>query len=202
MGFGHAHGVGNFAQARGTQLDHRSGMFRRQFEQGQRNAEVIIQVATGRQHCTARAQDARKHFLDRGLAAGTGNGCNGLGERGAVQRTELPQRLTGVADQQLRQRAVGDFTLDQRGHGALGGDFIQIIMTIEARTGQRDKQLTGLDCATVDADTVETGIGRDQARIQSSGQLAQFQGLKHGPPPTRSRHDRPRPDRKRHDARR
>lgn len=35
MGLGHRNGVGNFAETRSTQFDYGSGMFRRQFEQGQ-----------------------------------------------------------------------------------------------------------------------------------------------------------------------
>ncbi len=93
-------------------------MFRCELEQGQRHAEVIVQVATGRQHRTASAQDAREHFLDRGLAAGTGDGGNWVGKRRTVQRAQLPQRLTGISHQQLRQRTVGDFALDRGSHGA------------------------------------------------------------------------------------
>jgi len=70
MRLGHGHGVGDFADARSTQLNHRRRVFRGQFEQGQRSAEVIVQVATGRQDRTARAQDAGQQFLDRGFAAG------------------------------------------------------------------------------------------------------------------------------------
>ncbi|MNL27533.1 hypothetical protein D3C87_1491280 [compost metagenome] len=176
-------------------------MFRRQFEQGQRNAEVIIQIATGRQHRTARAQDAREHFLDRGLAAGAGDGCDLMREGFAVQRAQLAECLTGIADQQLRQCAVGHFTLDQCRHGTFGRHVIEVVMTIEARTGQGNEQLTRFDRTAVDADTVEAGIGRNQAGIQRAGQFAQFQGFKHGPPPTRSRRDRPRPDRRRRGVR-
>lgn len=103
---GQADGVGDFTETRSAQFDHGRGVFRRQFDQGQRDAEVVVQVATGRQHRTARAQDAREHFLDRGLAAGTGYRRYWLGERSTVQRAELAEGLTGVLDQQLRQRAV------------------------------------------------------------------------------------------------
>jgi hypothetical protein len=43
--------------------------------------------------------------------------------------------MTGIGDQQLRQRAVGNFALDQRRHGTFGRDFIEVVMTIETRAG-------------------------------------------------------------------
>ncbi|MNT06651.1 hypothetical protein D3C72_1413280 [compost metagenome] len=96
---GQADGVGNFTQARGAQFDHGSGVFRCQFEQGQRHAEVVVQVATGRQHRTTGAQNARKHLLDRGLAAGTGDGRDRMGVGGAIERAQLTEGLASVADQ-------------------------------------------------------------------------------------------------------
>ena len=80
--------------------------------------------------------------------------------------------MTGIGDQQLRQRAVGNFALDQRRHGTFGRDFIEVVMTIETRTGQGNEQLARLDGATVDADAVEARIRSDHARIQRAGQFA------------------------------
>ena len=68
-------------------------------------------------------------------------------------------------------------------HGAFGGDVIQVVVAIKARAGQRNKQLPWLDGTAVDADTGEAGVGVDQARIQSAGQLAEGHGLKHVVPP-------------------
>ncbi|MNQ57145.1 hypothetical protein D3C85_712910 [compost metagenome] len=199
---GQANGVSDFAETRGAQFDHRRTVFRGQFEQGQRRAEVVVQIATGRQYRTARAQDAREHLLDRGLAAGASDGSDWLSECSTVQRAQLAEGLTGVFDQQLRQRAVGNFTFDQCSDGAFGGDIVQVVMTVETRAGQRNKQLTRLDRTAVDADAVETGITRDQACVERVGQFAEFEGLKHGPPPKRSGRDRPRPDRRKRGARR
>ncbi|MNO81926.1 hypothetical protein D3C76_731850 [compost metagenome] len=97
--FGQANGVGNFTEARCTEFDHCRRMLRRQFEQGQRHTEVVVQVATGRQYRATGAQDARQHFLHRGLAARTGDGRDRMGVGGAIERTQLPECLTSIADQ-------------------------------------------------------------------------------------------------------
>jgi hypothetical protein len=117
--------------------------------------------------------------------ASTGDCCDRLGECGTVQRAQLAEGLSGVFHQQLRQGAVGDFTLDQCSDRAFAGHVIQIVMTIEARTGQRNKQLAGLDRTAIDADAIKGRVTRDQTCIEHVGQFAELQGLKHAPPPTR-----------------
>ncbi|MNE07818.1 hypothetical protein D3C80_1004530 [compost metagenome] len=199
---GQADGIGDFTDARGTQLDDRRGMLRGQFEQGQRCAEIIVEVAASGQHRATGTQNARKHFLDRGLAAGTGDGGNRLVECGAVQRAQLAQGQAGVANHQLRQAAARHFALHQGGDRALGGNVVQVVVTVEARPGQGDKQLPGSDCPAVDADAIEGRVLALQAAVERRGQLAEGQWLKHRGPPTRQGLSRLRPGRRSRGARR
>jgi len=202
VGLGQRHGVGDFADARCAQLDHGSGVFRGQFKQGQRSAEIIIQVATGRENRAACTQHTGEQFLDRGLAAGAGDGCNRLVKGRTVQRTQLTQGQAGIGNQQLWQCGIRHFALHQGADGTFGGDVIQVVVTIKTRARQGDKQLPWLDGAAVDTDAVETAIARQHAGRQGLGQFAEFHCFKHGRPPRRSRRDRPRPDRKRRGAHR
>ena len=59
-----------------SHLDHRRPLRLAQLEQGQRQADVVVQVADRRQYPAGitemRTQDRRTHFLDRGLAIAAG----------------------------------------------------------------------------------------------------------------------------------
>ncbi len=98
VGASHGHGVGNLADARSAQLYHCGCVFRGQFQQGQGRTQVIVQVAPSSVYRTTGAQDAGEHFLDRGLAAGAGYRSDRAAERGAIERTQLPQRQASVLD--------------------------------------------------------------------------------------------------------
>ena len=184
---GQADRVGDLADMVGTQLDDRADMLGRQFQQGQRRAEVIVQVATGSQHRTVKAgaQDAGKHLLDRGLAAGAGDGGQRLIKGGAIQRAELAEGDAGVVHHQLRQRRAGHLALHQGGDGALGGDIGQVVVAVEVRPDQGDEQLAGLDPAAIGGHSRERHIGAHHAGAQGLHHFAQQQRLKHGQPPRR-----------------
>ncbi|MCY1420462.1 hypothetical protein D9M71_360830 [compost metagenome] len=170
---GQTHGVGDLADARGAELDHRAAVIGADLQQGQRRAEVVVQVAAGGQHRATGAQDAGEHLLDRGLTAGAGNGHDWLVERGTVQRTELTQGQAAISDEQLRQVDIGHFTLDQGSHCAFGFHIRQVVMAIETRAGQGDEQLPGADTAAIDADAGERGVATDVLTLQCCGQLAE-----------------------------
>ncbi|MNM88582.1 hypothetical protein D3C81_1008030 [compost metagenome] len=158
-------------------------MLRGNLQQGQRRAQVVVQVATGGMNRATGTQDAGKHLFDRGLAAGAGDRYHRFVVAGTVQRTELPEGQTAVGNHQLRQIDIGHFTLHQRCHSALGLHIGQVVVAVETRPRQGDEQLPGADAAAVDADTAEAGICADQASAQCCGQLAECHGLKHVEPP-------------------
>ncbi|MNP30941.1 hypothetical protein D3C76_1240390 [compost metagenome] len=173
LGLGQADGVADLANARSAQLDHRGAVLRGDLQQGQRRAEVVVQVAAGGVHQATSAQDAGEHLLDRGLAAGTGDGHHRLVEGSTVQRAKLAEGQAAIGDQQLRQVDIGYFTLDQGRDSALGLHISQVVVAIEARAGQGDEQLPGANTAAVDADAGEGGVGTDLATTQCRGQLAE-----------------------------
>lgn len=187
--------VGDLADARGAQFDHCATVLRRQLQQGQRYAEVVVQIATGSQHRLGIAglgtQDAGEHLLDRGLAAGARHGRQRAGELAPVQRAQSPQGRTGIAHQQLRQGRVGDFALHQRSHRALGGNLGEIVVAVETRPTQGNEQLAGPDGATVGGNRRKDGVLADQAGVQRDRQLAEAKRLKHAAPPRRPGRARP-----------
>nr|GFD36281.1 hypothetical protein [Tanacetum cinerariifolium] len=150
----------------------------------------------------SRAQDGGEHFLDCGLSAGAGDGGNLVGERGAIQRTQLAESQASVGHHQLRQRGIRHFALHQGGHRAFLRDLFEVIVAIEAWADQGDEQITDIEAAAVDADRVETAVGTDQARIQRAGQLAEGHGIKHVRPPRQPGLSRPRASRRKGGARR
>ncbi|MNN54310.1 hypothetical protein D3C81_1691220 [compost metagenome] len=171
-------------------------MLRGDLQQGQRRAQVVVQVATGSVHQATGAQDAGKHFLDRGLAAGTGDGGDRASELGTVQGAQLPQGQTAVGNHELWQVATWHLTFHQGCNGALGLHLVQVIVTIEARPGQGDKELPGSNGTAVDADAGKGCIVIHQPALQGRGQLAEGQWLKHGEPPRLRVQALLRPDRK------
>ena len=56
----------------GAHLDHRVAVFRVQAQQGQRHADIVVEVALGGQGRSTPSQDGGQHFLERGLAVATG----------------------------------------------------------------------------------------------------------------------------------
>ncbi|MNV78989.1 hypothetical protein D3C71_1725170 [compost metagenome] len=176
-------------------------MLRGDLQQGQRRAEVVVEVAARGQDRAPGPQDASQHLLDRGLAAGAGNGHDGFVEGRAVQRAELTEGQAAVAHYQLRQVDTGHFALDQGSYCALGLHVGQVVMTIEARTGQGDEQLTCANAAAVDADAGEAGIGARLARLQWRSQLTECHDFKHTEPPRRQGPSRLRPGRRNRGAR-
>ncbi|MCY1396148.1 hypothetical protein D9M71_111090 [compost metagenome] len=176
---GQAHGVGDLADTRGTQLDDRAAMLGSQLQQGQRRAQVVVQVTAGGQNFALGTQDAGQHLLHCGLAAGTRHCGDATAEGVAIDRAQLSEGQPGVVHHQLRQRCVSDFTFDQGCYCALGGHVGQIVVTIEARPGQGDEQLSGNNGAAVGADRIERRIGTRHAAIQRRSQVAQVQRLKH-----------------------
>ncbi len=186
VGLGQADGKRDLAHTRCAQLNDRGFEFRRQFQQRQRDAQFVVQVPPRCQHRTTGAQDARKHFLHGGLAAGTGDRSDRLVYKGiAVQRAELREGFAGVGDDQLRQRTARDLALDQRADRPCGGYLIEVVVPIKTRAGQRHEQLAGRDRTAVDTDTGKTAVMAHTTRVERHEQFAERERLKHVRPPRR-----------------
>jgi hypothetical protein len=126
------HEVGDVSDAVGTELDDRGCGSGLQAQQGQRNADVVIEVAPCRERLAAAREDRRRHFLGRGLAVGPCDGddrCGELPPPDARERLECRER---VLDQDLRQ-GIRVEMIDDRPGGAGGGGRADELIGIEIR---------------------------------------------------------------------
>ena len=83
-----------------------------QLEQGERQADIVVEIANRGQHCVGaarcRAQDAGQHLLHRGLAVAAGYRHYWNSELGAPMRRQPPQREAGVFYNQERELRTED----------------------------------------------------------------------------------------------
>ena len=71
------HQVGDFTGAIGADLDHRVAMRGVEPMQRERHADVIVEIAAGRERGAAALENGRGHLLDRGLAVAAGDADDG-----------------------------------------------------------------------------------------------------------------------------
>jgi len=143
--------IGNFTGAIHAHLDHRDAMHEMQLQQHQRHADVIVEIALGRQHCQRRiktfrqrlsAQDGSGHFLDRGLAVAAGDPDQRQLKLGAPVSGQRTQRQARIGNGDIRKWQRIFFRprgVDHRRHRAMAGRIQGKIMAVEAFAAQRDK---------------------------------------------------------------
>jgi hypothetical protein len=132
-----------------------------QSEQGERQADVVVVVATGGEDRVgkSRLQNTGDHLLGRGLAVAAGDGDHRQRETAAPVGRECPQREPGVGDLDQRQREraqrLGGIGGHHRSDGTarLGGR--DVLMTIETFPTQSHEQIAGSNRAAVDRDAVK-----------------------------------------------
>ncbi len=109
-------------------------------------------------------QDAGDQLLDRGLAVAAGNTDQrqaeaftpGMGAAGQRRQSISDQDLAGDTAARGAHHGTHRTTQQRRGH---------VVLAIEARTGQRHEQFTGVDGARVGRHAAERGIRADQSAI-------------------------------------
>ena len=161
--------IGDFARMVHAHLDHRGAVKVAQLEQGQRQADVVVQIAARGQHrllaeavpTRLRTQDGGAHLLDRGLAVAAGDADQRHGKACAPGRGQRPEREPGVVHDQQRQRRIrvrcrpGGIDHRRRCTGlGRGGNEI---VAVEALAAQRDEELSGCQRTAVGAHALEAG---------------------------------------------
>jgi hypothetical protein len=168
-------------------LEHRVAMLRREAQQHQRHAEIVVQVALGGEHGVGtgmRADDCRQHLLQRRLAVASGHADHDGIQPPAPPRPETSERKTWIRDdEQRRIRCLhaGGIAHDRAG-GTRGQCAIDVVVAVDPLTGQRDEEITRLHPAAVDDDTAHFGIGASPASVQRGRGVDE---AKHGPLPAR-----------------
>ena len=168
---------GGFARVIDPQLDHRCAVVRAQFQQRQRQADVVVEVALGRERVRLAemlAQDRRDHLLDRGLAVGAGDGNERNVEMPTPIRREPPERKTRVFDDEKRNvplRNIG--FLDDRCDGSPFPCRPDESAPVESLAAQSDEQCAPLERAAVGRHGIEADVLTDEARPDCGRGLAQ-----------------------------
>ena len=157
----HGRQFGDLAGVVHAQLNHAQLMTCAQTQQGQRHANVVVEIAFSGKRLLALegAQDGRDHLRHRGLAVAAGHRHQRQRELGTPAGGQAAQGSLAVAHLQARQAGLKQSVLSQRGDGATGTGLRQKIMRIKALAFERHKQVTGAQAARVGVNALKAQRG-------------------------------------------
>ena len=176
-------GLGNRAQCRGfavvihADLDCRGAVCRAQAENGQRQADLVVEITGRREHFVGAKfdlQDGGDHFLDGGLAIAAHDSRNGQRESAPPELRQRAERLDRIGDTEHRlgrciahcgaklRRTVGG---DNRRGCAAAERLRHEVMTVELVAFDRDKQIAGRERARVGRNAAEPGVRTAQRAV-------------------------------------
>ena len=168
---------GDFAGVVRAHFNHRIAVFVAQTQQGERHADVVVQVADGGERLPARLQQALQDFFGAGFAVAAGDGEKLRLATGAAVACQRLQGGEGVGDDDLRQVRVWLVFGDDGGDGALPFGRGEEVFTAEVRPAQSDEQFARLQAAAVGADVERLKVGAMMDAIAEGGD---FGGGKRG----------------------
>ena len=150
-GLSHRSQTSNFAGVVHAQLHHRTAVVGTQTQQGLRHANLVVQIAQGRQRVVtpACAQDAGDHLCHCGFAVAARHGNQGQGKLRPPSLCQLPQCTTAVWHFYPGQLCRFQAMLRQRSHGTAGSGLGQEVVCVKTLALQGHKQVTGLQAAAV-----------------------------------------------------
>ena len=128
-----------------------------QIQQGERQADVVVEIARRRQHRVRAkfgAQHRRQHFLHGRFAAGTGNPEHERVHGLAPRRRHLLQGVQRVGHEKAACNA-GQIAARHNGPCAFGQYVRHKIVRVVVLARQRDKQIAFLRLAAVGDDTAD-----------------------------------------------
>lgn len=146
----------------GADLNHGNFMVIRQRKQRQRCADLVVVVRCGLQHPHRRREYVGHKVLRRGLSGSTGDGDH---------RNRKPTSVIPPEGTQCMQCGCAGDRRGGRGHacGVLGKDkaspladgLVDVVVSVEAFSSQRNKGVTRHDRARVGADAPHNEVGRE-----------------------------------------
>ena len=148
-----------------------------QAQQGQRHANVVVQVALGGQGiftlpAHSSTQDAGQHLGDGGFAVAAGHGNQWQAELGTPQGGQFAQRTAAVGHLHAGQTGFGQASLGHRCHSTRRSGLGQKMVGIECIAPQSHKQVARTQAAAVGVDSEHVarrrthGLRTGQARQQ------------------------------------
>ena len=153
-----------------AQLHHRHLVLCIQAQQGQRHANVVVEVALRGQHGLRLegAQNRRHHLCDRGLAVTARHSDQGQLELRAPACGQLAQGVFAISHHQTGQTGASQsgvrcITLAQGGYGALGLGLGQVVVAVKALALECHEEVARHQAAGVGVHTLhgDAGITND-----------------------------------------
>ena len=189
-GAGDSREVGDLARVVHAELDCADAVRLAQAEQRERHADVVVEIADGRQHLRipgGRAQDRGEHFLGGGLAVRAGDRDQRHGEAPAPRARQVAERAARVLRDQHGHRQRGargeERGVDQRGRRAARRGGREERVAVESFAAQRDEQLAARHVARVGGHAGEPRVA-DRPRADHAGG---FHHAHHARPPAGQR---------------
>jgi hypothetical protein len=146
-------------------LEHRVARVLAHVEQAQWQTDFIVLITLRGVRGANAGEDRCAQVLHRGLAAGPGD-ADHLGRAARTRRAgQIAQRTQRVADLHLRQSRI-HAARHQRAGRACSHGLCQIIVAIDALTGQRHEQHARLQCARIRAGATHLRRGTMQAAVR------------------------------------
>ena len=168
---------GDFAGVVRAHFNHRIAVFVAQTQQGERHADVVVQVADGGQRLPARLQQALQDFFGAGFAVAAGDGEKLRLATGAAVACQRLQGGEGVGDDDLRQVYFGAVVGNDSGNRAAFLRRGQEVFAAEVRAMQGDEEFARAQATAVGADVARLKIGAMMDAIAEGGD---FGGGKRG----------------------
>ncbi len=143
--------AGDFAHMIRAHFDHGEAVFAAEFEQGQRHANVVVQIAFGRQRGASGGTHRGQQLFDRGFprTAGDGHDLRRAGATPALR--DGVQGGERISHDELRQRNFRQESAHHRRHRTAFERGGQMIVAIEAFAAEGEKEVARLKAAGVGA---------------------------------------------------
>ena len=161
VGLGKAAQVGDLARVVRAHFEHGIAMRRLDAGHHQRHADVVVEIARGRERRRDFRQAGCGEFLQGGLAVAAGDADHDGRLLPPPAPRQFAQGEARVGDRDLRNRLVRA-SCDERTGGAAARRFGEVVAAIEVRPLERHEQLAARERAGVGADAVEGAVGSVQ----------------------------------------
>jgi hypothetical protein len=149
---------GDFAGVVCADFDDGVAVFVGQAQQGERYANVVVEVALGGQGLSLLLQEALQDFFGGGFAVGAGDGNEGGTATFAAVTGKGSERREAVFDDDLRQVDVAS-CFDDSGNGAARFRSFQIVRAVEVFAFEGDEERARRQVAAVGADVEGAEVG-------------------------------------------
>ena len=154
-----------------THLHHRKAVLGAEPREREGHADVVVQVAFGRQRRADAPQDRRGHLLDRGLAVAPGHTHQGDPEAAPPVGGEPAEGLARVDHPDHGQRGGDRPGHERRGGAALPGALHEIV-TVDPGARQRDEERARRQGAGVHPAALERHVRTRERPAQEVRRLA------------------------------